>query len=161
MSSKAKSRLLRDLHKLRKDPPHGVYAELAENNVLCCQCLVIGPEDTAWEGGAFRLQLDFTDEYPVKPPKATFVSKIFHPNVYDNGEICLDILQNQWTQLIDVSAILNSVMSLLPDPNPNSPANQEAARLYRTDPREYERRVKEMVRLTWKEEEKRWHGNNS
>ena len=61
------------------------------------------------------------------------------------------------TQLIDVSAILNSIMSLLPDPNPNSPANQEAARLYRTDAREYERRVKEMVRLTWKEEAKRWH----
>ena len=53
-------------------------------------------EDTVWEAGLFKLQLDFSEEYPTKPPKVTFLSKVFHPNVYDNGQICLDILQNQW-----------------------------------------------------------------
>ena len=52
------------------------------------------------------------------------------PAVYADGGICLDILQNQWSPIYDVSAILTSIQSLLCDPNPNSPANSEAARLY-------------------------------
>jgi hypothetical protein len=59
-----------------------------------------------------------------------FESKMFHPNIYNDGGICLDILQNQWSPIYDVSAILTSIQSLLCDPNPNSPANSEAARLY-------------------------------
>ena len=64
-----------------------------------------------------------------------FVSKMFHPNVYADGGICLDILQNRWSPTYDVSAILTSIQSLLDEPNPNSPANSVAAQLYqvRTD----------------------------
>ena len=74
-----------------------------------------------------------------------FVSKIFHPNVYNDGRICLDILQNQWSPIYDVWAILTSIRSLLADPNPNSPANSEAASIYNNNKIEYERRVKQIV----------------
>ena len=74
-----------------------------------------------------------------------FVSKIFHPNVYNDGRICLDILQNQWSPIYDVWAILTSIRSLLADPNPNSPANSEAASIYSNNKIEYERRVKQIV----------------
>lgn len=69
--------------------------------------------------------------------------------VYSHGGICLDILQNQWSPIYDVSAILTSIQSLLSDPNPNSPANSEAARLYIEDRKEYNRRVQEVVESTW------------
>ena len=62
-----------------------------------------------------------------------FVSKMFHPNVYADGGICLDILQNRWSPTYDVSAILTSIQSLLDEPNPNSPANSVAAQLYQVD----------------------------
>lgn len=88
------------------------------------------PDDTPWEDGTFRLQLEFTEDYPNKAPTVKFVTKLFHPNVYADGSICLDILQNQWSPIYDISAILTSIQSLLCDPNPNSPANSEAARLY-------------------------------
>jgi hypothetical protein len=65
--------------------------------------------------------------------------------VYRDGKICLDILQNQWTPIYDVSAVLTSIQSLLSDPNPNSPANSEAAQLYTENRREYNRRVMECV----------------
>ena len=55
---------------------------------------------------------------------------MFHPNVYADGGICLDILQNRWSPTYDVSAILTSIQSLLDEPNPNSPANSVAAQLY-------------------------------
>lgn len=66
------------------------------------------PDDTPWEGGTFKLLLEFTEDYPNKPPAVRFLSKIFHPNVYNDGKICLDILQNQWSPIYDIAAILTS-----------------------------------------------------
>lgn len=68
--------------------------------------------------------------------------------VYSDGSICLDILKEQWSPIYDVSAVLTSIQSLLCDPNPNSPANAEAAKLYQEDRKEYFRRVKEIVELS-------------
>ncbi|KAG0196863.1 Ubiquitin-conjugating enzyme E2 2, partial [Mortierella sp. GBA30] len=96
--------------------------------------------ETPFEDGTFKLLLQFDETYPNKPPTVKFVSKMFHPNVYANGELCLDILQNRWSPTYDVAAILTSIQSLLHDPNPNSPANAEAANLYRENRKEYTRR---------------------
>src|SRR3989338_7447324 len=94
-------------------------------------------DDTPWEGGTFKLKLTCTEEYPNKPPRVVFLSRMFPPNVYSDGSICLDILQNQWSPIYDISAILASIQSLLCDPNPLSPANAEAARLFQENKREY------------------------
>jgi ubiquitin-conjugating enzyme E2 A len=127
--------------------------------------VIFGPHDTPFEDGTFKLTIEFTEEYPNKPPTVRFVSKMFHPNVYADGGICLDILQNRWSPTYDVSAILTSIQvallinynycygslktyslqSLLSDPNPNSPANSMAAQLYKENRREYEKRVKACV----------------
>lgn len=105
--------------------------------------------DTPFEDGTFKLILTFDESYPNKPPTVKFLSRMFHPNVYANGELCLDILQNRWSPTYDVTAILTSVQSLLHDPNPGSPANAEAAMLYRENMKEYVRRVKETVEESW------------
>lgn len=70
------------------------------------------PHDTPFEDGTFKLTIEFTEEYPNKPPTVRFVSKMFHPNVYADGGICLDILQNRWSPTYDVSAILTSIQVL-------------------------------------------------
>ena len=105
--------------------------------------------DTPFEDGTFRLLLTFDESYPTKPPTVKFLSRMFHPNVYANGELCLDILQNRWSPTYDVAAILTSIQSLLHDPNPNSPANAEAAQLYRENMKEYVRRVRATVEESW------------
>ncbi|KAL8104734.1 hypothetical protein AgCh_028803 [Apium graveolens] len=99
--------------------------------------------------GTFKLTLQFSEDYPNKPPTVRFVSRMFHPNIYADGSICLDILQNQWSPIYDVAAILTSIQSLLCDPNPNSPANSEAARMFSENKREYNRRVREVVEQSW------------
>lgn len=71
--------------------------------------VIFGPHDTPFEDGTFKLTIEFTEEYPNKPPTVRFVSKVFHPNVYADGGICLDILQNRWSPTYDVSAILTSI----------------------------------------------------
>ena len=89
---------------------------------------------------------------PPQAPSVRFMTKMFHPNIYNDGQICLDILQNQWSPIYDISAILTSVQSLLCDPNPASPANSEASRLYSENRREYNRRVREVVEQSWVDE---------
>lgn len=150
MSTPARKRLLRDFKRLQKDAPHGIQASPLENDIMSWQAIILGPDDTVWEGGIFLLLLNFTEEYPNKPPLVKFKSNIFHPNVYADGKICLDILQNQWSPIYDISgkyfffifynafliyfnllAILTSIQSLLCDPNPASPANAEASQVNR------------------------------
>ncbi|KAL7170748.1 hypothetical protein ACSBR2_035591 [Camellia fascicularis] len=81
-------------------------------------------------GGTFKVSLQFSEDYPNKPPTVCFVSRMFHPKIYADVSMCLDILQNQWSPIYDVAAILTSIQSLLCDPNPNSPANSEAAHMF-------------------------------
>src|ERR1700742_3623032 len=71
--------------------------------------VIIGPADTPFEDGTFRLVMQFEETYPNKPPGVKFVSQMFHPNVYATGELCLDILQNRWSPTYDVAAILTSI----------------------------------------------------
>merc|ERR1712061_983511 len=111
--------------------------------------VIFGPSETPFEDGTFKLTIDFTEEYPNRPPIVRFRSKMFHPNVYADGSICLDILQNRWSPTYDVSSILTSIQSLLDEPNPNSPANAEAAQLFQENRREYERRVQDIVEKSW------------
>jgi ubiquitin-conjugating enzyme E2 A len=89
--------------------------------------------------------MKFSEEYPSHPPEVSFKTPIFHPNVYKNGDICLDILKSNWSPVFDVSNILVSIQSLLNDPNPKSPANGEAAKLFEEDRAEYYRRVRQII----------------
>ncbi|WVZ10860.1 hypothetical protein V8G54_015390 [Vigna mungo] len=166
MSTPARKRLMRDFKRVQQDPPAGISGAPHENNIMLWNAVIFGPDDTPWDGGTFKLTLQFTEEYPNKPPVVRFVSQMFHPNsdyngfpvlisfpfsilVYADGSICLDILQNQWSPIYDVAAILTSIQSLLCDPNPNSPANSEAARMFSENKREYNRRVRDIVEQSW------------
>lgn len=111
--------------------------------------LRLSPADTPFEDGTFKLLMTFDESYPNKPPSVKFLSRMFHPNVYASGELCLDILQNRWSPTYDVSAILTSVQSLLNDPNSASPANVEAAQLWKENRKEYVKRVKQTVEESW------------
>ena len=150
MSSKrhlteAGKRLIRDLKKLKIDPPAGIIAAPAEDNIMNWEGVIIGPSGTPWEGATLKLKLNFKETYPNEPPSVKFITKVYHPNVYGDGRICLDILQTNWAAAYDVSTILLSIQSLLTDPNPNSPANYEASRLYVENRTEYDRRVRDTL----------------
>ena len=153
MTTTARKRLMRDFKRLQEDPPVGISGAPAENNIMKWNAVIFGPSDTPFEEGTFKLILEFSEEYPNKSPRVKFLSKMFHPNIYTDGSICLDILQSRWSPTFDVSALLTSIQSLLCDPNPYSPANEQAAQLFRENKREYEKRIKACVEQSWEDEE--------
>ena len=141
-------RLSRDL-KVFEDElgPDGVSAGLVDDdNIYVWEASIFGPNESPWEGGVFSVSMVFPDTYPMKPPLVRFTTEVFHPNVYADGTLCLDILQDAWSPVQSVSSILKSIQSLLTDPNVDSPANVEAAKLYKTDRAIYRRRVRRCAR---------------
>jgi len=136
-------RLMTDLKSIQTEPPGGVSASpLSDDNIFVWNASILGPDETAWEGGVYPLRLTFSEQYPDKPPKVRFTTEVYHPNVYGDGSLCLDIIQDKWSPIYSVSTILTSIQSLLTDPNPASPANPEAAKLYENDRKSYNRRVR-------------------
>eukprot|EP01029_Cantina_marsupialis_P026839 TRINITY_DN7310_c0_g1_i1.p1 TRINITY_DN7310_c0_g1~~TRINITY_DN7310_c0_g1_i1.p1 ORF type:complete len:117 (-),score=15.47 TRINITY_DN7310_c0_g1_i1:394-744(-) len=116
MSSKsqtsAKRRLIRDFKKLRGDAGFGISASPIDKDIMHWHAVICGPVDSIWEGATFMLDLLFKEEYPNKAPTVKFISKVFHPNVYPDGNICLDILNTHWSPTYDVAAILTSIQCL-------------------------------------------------
>jgi len=96
----------------------------------------------------FSLRMTFGEQYPEKPPRVRFTSEVFHPNVYSDGTLCMDIIQDQWSPIHNVCTLLTSIQSLLTDPNPASPANPEAAQLFTEDTNGYNRRVRRLAQKT-------------
>ena len=146
--SVAKKRLLTDFKRINQSQDNedeGVLATPHEDDIMIWDCIIFGPENSVWENGVFKLEMKFTEEYPNKPPHVLMKTKVFHPNFYVNGEICIDILKDQWSPIYDIKSILTSIQSLLADPNPLSPAIVEAAKLYNDNIQEYNKKVKECV----------------
>merc|ERR1712003_462921 len=103
----------------------------------------MGPPDSPYQGGVFFLNINFPADYPFKPPKVHFTTKIYHCNVNSNGSICLDILKDQWSPALTISKVLLSISSLLTDPNPDDPLVPEIANLYKNDMAKYVEVAKE------------------
>jgi ubiquitin-conjugating enzyme E2 S len=94
---------------------------------------ISGPEETPYEAGIFRVKLVLSADYPTQPPKGFFLTKIFHPNVSEQGEICVNTLKKDWESTFGIRHVLTVIRCLLIDPNPESALNDEAGRLLLED----------------------------
>jgi ubiquitin-conjugating enzyme E2 D/E len=90
----ASKRINKELEEFNKDPPANCSAGPVNDDLFHWKAVLMGPSDSPFEGGVFHLNIHFPSDYPFKPPKVTFITKIYHPNINSNGIICLDILKN-------------------------------------------------------------------
>jgi len=142
----ALKRISKELQDLGRDPPAQCSAGPATDDMFHWQATIMGPEDSPYYGGVFFLTIHFPTDYPFKPPKVSFTTKIYHPNINNNGSICLDILRSQWSPALTISKVLLSICSLLTDPNPDDPLVPEIARMYKHDKPKYTQTAREWTK---------------
>lgn len=133
MSASAK-RLLKELASFRKEgnPALEDLAPEHEDNMYVWKAVLRGPEQSPYEKGLWTIRIRVPEAYPLQPPEMHFRTRICHPNIhFDTGEVCLDVLKNQWTPAWTLSSALTAVQAMLSDPEPDSPLNIDAANLVR------------------------------
>lgn len=149
--------------KLEKEPVEGFIVKLEDDsNLYKWHVGIFGPPDTLYEGGYFKADMEFPTTYPFSPPKVRFLTKMWHPNIYESGEVCISILHpstedpqsgehpsERWNPTQTVRTILMSIISLLNEPNCSSPANVDASVMYRkykeNKDNEYEKIIRRQV----------------
>ncbi|KAG8191818.1 hypothetical protein JTE90_022810 [Oedothorax gibbosus] len=142
----ALKRINKELQDLGRDPPAQCSAGPVGDDLFHWQATIMGPPDSPYQGGVFFLTIHFPTDYPFKPPKVAFTTRIYHPNINSNGSICLDILRSQWSPALTISKVLLSICSLLCDPNPDDPLVPEIAKIYKTDREKYNELAREWTR---------------
>lgn len=134
--------IVKEMHHLADEPPEGIKVQLNDADVTDIQALIEGPAGTPYSGGAFRVKLSLSKEFPQQPPKAYFLTKIFHPNVASNGEICVNTLKRDWQPDLGLKHILLTIKCLLICPNAESALNEEAGKMLLERYDDYSERAK-------------------
>jgi len=160
MASNAALLLAKQLKELNKNPVEGFSAGLRDDtDMFVWDIVIMGPPDTVYEGGFFNATMTFPKDYPNMPPKLKFTSEFWHPNVYNDGTVCISILHTpgedqygyedaseRWLPIHTVESILVSVISMIATPNADSPANLDAAKEFRDSPADFRKKVQRCVR---------------
>ncbi|CAF2521570.1 unnamed protein product [Rotaria sp. Silwood2] len=130
-------RILKELKSI--EDASGCYsATIVNDDIFHWEASIIGPDDSPYEGGVYRLDIRIPSNFPISPPRIRFKTKIYHPNIHFTGAICIDILQTQWNSIWSIEAILLAIISLLTDANPDDPYNARAALYYREDRQKFD-----------------------
>jgi ubiquitin-conjugating enzyme E2 N len=114
-------------------PVPGISCAPRAENLRHFDVTIHGPSDSPYQGGVFKLEMFLPEDFPSKPPKCRFMTKLYHPNVDALGRICLDILKEQWSPAIRLGPVCLSLQSLLASPNPEDPLDQNIATAWRKD----------------------------
>ena len=146
-SSASLKRIKKELIDFNKSPPENFYiTPKSETELYDLDAGFIGPNNSPYEGGLFKLHILYPTDYPFKPPKCIFLTKIYHPNINSKGEIFMDVLRDQWSPALTIEKILLSISSLLTDPNFEYPLVYENEHMKRLNRNQYECTAREWTK---------------
>jgi ubiquitin-conjugating enzyme E2 L3 len=118
----ATRRLQKELHEIREIGLKSFRDVVVdEQNILNWQGLIV-PDNAPYNKGAFKIEINFPAEYPFKPPKLAFKTKIYHPNIDEKGQVCLPIIMaDNWKPATKTDQVIQSLVALVNDPEPDHP----------------------------------------
>jgi len=142
------SRILGEIRDLNRNPADGIeFIDNEENSVSEIHAIITGPEGTPFHRGKFRMKLILSHDYPNAPPRGYFLTKIYHPNVASNGDICVNTLKKDWSPSTTLKHVLQVIRCLLIVPFPESSLNDEAGKLFMDSYDEFARRARLMTNV--------------
>jgi ubiquitin-conjugating enzyme E2 L3 len=131
-------RLQKELAEMRTSSTDLIrVADIDESNLLKWSILLM-PNREPYNKGAFRVNVDFPAEYPFKPPRVTFVTKIYHPNVDEKGQICLPLVTPEnWKPATRTEQVMHSLLAMITEPELDHPLRADLAEEYRKDKKKF------------------------
>lgn len=138
------SRLLTELESFRTNRKYMFYARPTKD-MKTWEAGFPGPNTPLYKGSYFKISMKFCDQYPFRPPQVKFINKMYHPNIYSDGNVCFTLFSTRWKPSLNISDILIGLQQLLAQPNPNSPANCTAAGKFKKSKKAYEKCVIENI----------------
>lgn len=139
--------VMKEMRSLIDSPLEGIKIQINDSDVTDIQAFIEGPSGTPYSSGSFRVKLTLGKDFPQTPPKAFFLTKIFHPNVASNGEICVNTLKKDWKPDLGIKHILLTIKCLLIVPNAESALNEEAGKMLLERYDDYSQRAKMMTEI--------------
>ncbi|KAL7639565.1 UNVERIFIED_CONTAM: hypothetical protein RMT77_010066 [Armadillidium vulgare] len=139
--------VLKEMTDLVKNPPEGIKVILNDQDVTDIQATITGPAGTPYANGQFKIKLALGKDFPASPPKGYFITKIFHPNVASNGEICVNTLKKDWKPDLGIRHVFLVIKCLLIVPNPESALNEEAGKMLLEAYNDYFARAKMLTEI--------------
>ncbi|KAF2097295.1 UBC-like protein [Rhizodiscina lignyota] len=150
MQAGSGKRITKELGEIQSDPPEGMKVTLKDDSDLhTWQIVMDGPEQSVYAGGHFKLILVLPKDYPFKPPVVNFQTKIYHPNISNDGKgsMCLGMLRtDEWKPPNKIVAVLNMTRNLLIEPNPDDAVESSIAEVYKNDYKSFEKTAKEWTK---------------
>ncbi|EPS71389.1 hypothetical protein M569_03369, partial [Genlisea aurea] len=167
-------RIIKETQRLLSEPAPGISASPSEDNMRYFNVMILGPTQSPYEGGVFKLELFLPEEYPMAAPKVRFLTKIYHPNIdkvwdilndvyithflsplyvcrihfpFQLGRICLDILKDKWSPALQIRTVLLSIQALLSAPNPDDPLSENIAKHWKSNEAEAVETARDWTRI--------------
>ncbi|KAJ9108295.1 hypothetical protein QFC20_003455 [Naganishia adeliensis] len=144
MSATSVRRIQKELADFQKDPIANVHVVPNDADFTEWNLVMTGPPGTPYKGGTFKINVKFGDQYPFKAPTFIFKTRIYHPNVDSEGNICIGMLKTEnWKPATKINSVIHALYDLLQTPNPDDPLVTSIAELYRSDRKEYDKNAAE------------------
>ncbi|PRQ35726.1 putative aminoacyltransferase, E1 ubiquitin-activating enzyme [Rosa chinensis] len=131
--SSSGKRIQREMVELNMDPPPDCSAGPKGDNLYHWVATIIGPPGTPYQGGIYFLDITFPGDYPFKPPKIVFRTRVFHCNVDSSGNVSLEIVKDGWSPALTITKVLLAIRSIFTKPDPYNPLVPSIAHLYLAD----------------------------
>lgn len=140
----SRRRIVKELKDIQADPPLGCSAAPQDDDdMFNWTGTITGPSFTPYDGYIFNLDITFPADYPFKPPKCRFITKIYHSNINDKGGISLDIIKDNWSPALTISKVLSAIRNIMIEPNTDDPLVPRVAKIYRQNRKQHDKIARE------------------
>ncbi|ELU10105.1 hypothetical protein CAPTEDRAFT_149080 [Capitella teleta] len=143
-ASAAQLRITKDINELNL--PKTCLTEFPDPDDLLTFKLIICPDEGFYKGGRFTFSFKVGQGYPHEPPKVKCDTMVYHPNIDLEGNVCLNILREDWKPVLTISSIVYGLQFLFLEPNPEDPLNKDAAEVLQNNRRLFEQNVAKAMR---------------